>query len=87
MPEPPPIPADRRPPVFDTWREAEARAEAATLPVEAGDLTGPAGATPLVSPAVRRGHPAWQLALTSRAELRRAIVLTTVLGPCKANEA
>jgi hypothetical protein len=84
--EPPPAPAGRRPPVYDTWREAEART-LAVLPVEAGDLTSAENEAVVVPPAARRANPARQLGLTSRSELRRAMVLLTVLGPCKANEA
>jgi hypothetical protein len=71
--------------VYDTWREAEARTLAA-LPVEAGDLTSAENEAVVVPPAARRANPARQLGLTSRSELRRAMVLLTVLGPCKANE-
>jgi hypothetical protein len=53
--------------------------------VEAGDLT--TAESPLLAPAsARRPYPALQLGLTSRSELRRAIVLMTVLGPCKAED-
>ena len=70
--------------MFDTWREAEERVEA-TRPVERGELTT-ADAAVLVSPTARRPTTARQLGFTNPSELRRAIVLLTVLGPCKANE-
>jgi hypothetical protein len=62
----------------DTWGRSPPRAPAAAVPV-----TRPAPASP--PPWPRRMHPARAL-LNDKRELRRAVVLAMILGPCRAQE-
>jgi hypothetical protein len=70
----------------ELWRHAEAIRQT-PFTVDAGDLTASGADQVLVSPAARRRRPTHGLRLTSRTALRRGIILMTILGPCKADEA
>ena len=75
-PAPPPAEED---PFEDYWGRSAAPAP---VPTPAVVVSQPIRATP---PAMRRLHPARAL-LSDKRDLRRAVVLMMVLGPCRAQE-
>ncbi|HSG77561.1 MAG TPA: hypothetical protein VLA30_15675 [Burkholderiales bacterium] len=75
-----PAPAPEDEPLQDIWGRAPAKPPAAPE-VVARAVPEPQAAPPLPSP----GHPGVRLFRT-RKDLQRAIVLMTVLGPCRALE-
>ena len=81
--EPPPVPAPapaEDAPLEDIWGRSPAPAP---MPVAAAPTAPPAAAVRRQS--ARRIHPVRAL-LKERRDLRRAVVLTMVLGPCRAQE-
>ena len=76
----PPFPAEPEP-LEDIWGRVPARARVAAAPPVAAPRPAP-----LLAPAPkRRVHPARAL-LRDRSDLRRAVVLMMVLGPCRSQD-
>jgi hypothetical protein len=78
--EPPPFEAEPDPPEFNNWGRRPA-AGPAPAPAPVPDAR-PSLAAPSVA---RRPHPVREL-LKGRSDLRRAVILAMVLGPCLAQE-
>ena len=76
----PPFPAEPEP-LEDVWGRVPAPAPVAAMP----PVAAPRSAPLLASASTRRAHPARAL-LRDRSDLRRAVVLMMVLGPCRAQD-
>lgn len=80
QPAPPP-PAEEQP-LEDYWGRAAAPMPAPAPPAV---VSRPMPPEPPAPPALRRVHPARAL-LSNKRDLRRAVALMMVLGPCRAQE-
>ena len=78
QPEPPPAEDE---PLEDIWGPRAAPASVVAAP----PAPSPAPVAPAERPAPRRMHPVRAL-LKERRDLRRAVVLMMVLGPCRSQE-